>query len=203
MTRLLAAGLLIAVSGCSQAFRFNDADAGDAGAVDAGRDAGPPDAGKDGGPTDAGPCALPGACECDGDAGCAGVRARCADDHRCVECLDNADCGANGLCDAKTRRCTTPCTTSTQCSVDTRNHCEGDPPAHCVACEDFPNTCPAATPWCAESVGYCVVCAADAHCAAPTPRCDKRFGTCVACLTSADCPADRYCAVTTGTCTLR
>lgn len=197
---------LVAVfaSGCSQAFRFTE-DAGrlpDAGS-DAGTDAGPADGGgPDGGGYDGGACQLPGECECDADAGCGGVRPRCGADHRCVECTAHADCGVNGLCDPKTRRCTTACTATSQCTLDTRTVCGFDLPRHCIACDD-PPSCSGALPFCAESVGYCVVCVSDSHCSAPTPRCDKRGGTCVQCLTGADCQATEYCAVTTGTCRAR
>ena len=155
---VLACGSL----GCSQAFRFTE---------DAGFDAGTPDAGKDGG-TDSGidagndagfdggfdagadgGCNSPGECECEDAGDCAGIRPVCAADHRCVECLANTDCGANGLCDPKTRRCTTACAGAVDCDGGVRYRCENDVPRHCVACDDLVGCGGVLPPICAESVG--------------------------------------------------
>ncbi len=210
-------GVLWAVSvgaslGCSQAFRFTD-DAGFDAGVDAGPvDAGPDDAGVDAGSdagfdagfdggADAG-CNSPGECECQDAGDCAGVRPLCGADHRCVECLAHTDCGTNGLCDPKTRRCTLSCTSSADCDGGLRNRCGSDLPRHCIACDD-PPSCPVAqVAVCAESVGFCVECSRDSQCAdgGLKPRCDTRFGACVQCLTSAQCAATEFCRASTSSC---
>ncbi len=187
---LLAAPLL---AGCSQAFHFFDADAGDGGQLDAG-DSGVPDAG----PPDGG-CTRLGECECTQSAQCPAARPSCAPDHLCVECLVHADCDGGGLCDPFTRRCITPCDAGSQCS-GVQNICGDDLPRHCMACEDQALCTTPGLTHCAESVGFCVACQNDSHCAAPTPRCDRRFGTCVGCLQPADCPVGTYCQLTTTDC---
>ncbi len=156
----------------------------------------------DAGSGDAGTCLRSGECQCESDLNCGGAQTRCASDGRCVECLSAGDCGVNGLCDSKTRRCTLSCSVSADCTADTRDHCEGDlPNRHCVACEDQV-LCPGGQR-CAESVGFCVDCVTDSHCDAGSPRCDRRSGTCVQCLAASDCTSTQLCAVATGQCRLR
>ncbi len=178
MIRVVLVATAVATAGCSEAFRFSE----DAGATDAG--------------VDAGRCGLPGACECDGDAGCSSSRPRCGPDNRCVECLVAADCGTKGLCDSQTRRCVTSCVSSTECTAGIRDHCDDQ---RCLACETAIE-CSAPTPFCDRPIGYCVGCTSDGQCAAPTGHCDRRSGTCVACLSSSHCAATAYCAVATGLC---
>ena len=179
---------LLAIAGCTQAFNFSD---------DGGLDGG--DGGLDAG-TDAG-CLATGECECEAATDCSGVRSRCNPDHRCVECVGDADCGLNGFCEPLTHRCNLICASSLDCAGTARTTCGDDLPKHCEACDDSPSCLQPGQPFCAESIGYCVGCIRDSQCdGGLLPYCDLRFGGCVQCLNSTQCAPTELCRAASGTC---
>jgi len=135
---------------------------------------------------------------CTGDGTCAQPFPYCATAlGRCVECLDDPNCGDGRRCDTGTHACV-------ECLGD--GDCGGGEPycdvasRRCVECQGNANcgggeVCDAATGSCRPG------CTSSADCspADGTPYCAPR-GVCVECLESANCPSDEPACSAVGRC---
>ena len=140
--------------------------------------------------------------ECNEDKNCTvSGKPRCwVEDHRCVECATDTDCGTGQHCVSQTGECRPACNfTSTDdiCSSD-GDKC-GDSNV-CISCnQDQECTTTNRGKRCLPGCGYCVACLTDADCGGTTPRCDTVDHMCVTCKDGRDC-ASHCCDTGDHTC---
>ncbi len=135
------------------------------------------------------------------DGGCTSVTPACDTSNAvgtggfvaCVECLDDADCGAGTVCNTTSKTCES-------CTDDMA----GEPADS--GCAEPTSECAVAT----DGSGTCVVCepdggdgAVDGGCTAALPACIQDMtgaGTCVECTSDLDCGVDGLCDQASNTC---
>jgi len=116
--------------------------------------------------------------------------------HRCVQCLESADCDLGSTCDALASRCLPSCEEKADCLRDAHG-CDARRGV-CYQCDED-RECAASSlgHFCAIDGSGCAQCREDSDC--PSQHCDPLGGRCVECRDGADC-ASGLCSPTTFTC---
>jgi len=136
--------------------------------------------------------------QCAADADCAAYDlARCETSrHRCVGCIETADCPTGFACDALANRCLQQCKEDANCPA-TADGCDGLRRV-CYQCDDDEECLNSALGHlCASDGSGCVQCRRDADCT--DQRCDGLTGRCVDCRDADGCNSG-LCNPMTGTC---
>lgn len=135
----------------------------------------------------------------------------------CVECVSNANCQGDDVCDAVSGKCSKACATTADCAGSERlcaargvcvecaasSDCEpgqtcvaGDCITHCASDAD----CGGGHPSCIVDTGECVECTSDAECSADKPGCVLSEHRCRDCSNDAQCNDGKRCDVSKGQC---
>ena len=151
---------------------------------------------------------------CRSNVDCGGDARLCAGDGRCVECLQQADCGGASICDAVSRACLDRCSSAADCGGDRlcapRGLCvrcvtdadcgssSGSGPGggfcspeldRCIECRSNID-CGGGT---CSAEGECAECTTNAECRPDEPFCDVNRRECVECVTDAQCRPGTRC----------